>query len=62
LIRWRRGPALKDCHPVSTSRLLTLPPPSASPLSVRAKALLFEDPLSLRLLQEMERLARSDAT
>jgi sigma-54-specific transcriptional regulator len=47
---------------VSTSRLLTLPSPSASPLSVRAKALLFEDPLSLRLLHEVERLARSDAT
>jgi sigma-54 dependent transcriptional regulator len=47
---------------VSTSRLLTLPTPSASPLSVRAKALLFEDPLSLRLLHEVERLARSDAT
>jgi sigma-54 dependent transcriptional regulator len=42
--------------------LLTLPSPSASPLSVRAKALLFEDPLSLRLLHEVERLARSDAT
>ena len=47
---------------MSTSRLLTLPSPSASPLSVRAKALLFEDPLSLRLLHEVERLARTDAT
>jgi sigma-54 dependent transcriptional regulator len=47
---------------VSTSRVLTLPSPSASPLSVRAKALLFEDPLSLALLHKVERLARSDAT
>jgi sigma-54 dependent transcriptional regulator len=47
---------------VSIPRVLTLPSPSASPLSVRAKALLFEDPLSLRLLHEVERLARSDAT
>jgi sigma-54-specific transcriptional regulator len=47
---------------VSISRVLTLPSPSASPLSVRAKALLFEDPLSLRLLHDVERLARSDAT
>ncbi|MGM9487570.1 sigma-54 interaction domain-containing protein [Ideonella sp. YS5] len=47
---------------MSSSRVLTLPSPSASPLSVRAKALLFEDPLSLQLLHEVERLARSDAT
>jgi sigma-54 dependent transcriptional regulator len=47
---------------VSPPRLLTLPAPPASPLSVRAKALLFQDPRSVALLHEVERLARSDAT
>jgi sigma-54-specific transcriptional regulator len=31
-------------------------------LSIRAKALLFHDPLSSRLLEQVERVARSDAT
>jgi len=44
------------------TRVLTLPDSSASPLSIRAKALLFEDPASLRLLEHTERVARSDAT
>ena len=30
-------------------------------LSIRAKALLFHDPISLRLLEQVERVARSDA-
>ncbi|MFZ4651968.1 MAG: sigma 54-interacting transcriptional regulator, partial [Rubrivivax sp.] len=42
--------------------LLTLPAGPASALSIRAKAMLFEDPRSLRLLAEVERVARSEAT
>ncbi len=42
--------------------LLTLPASPALALSVRAKALLFHDPLSQALLQQVERVARSDAT
>jgi sigma-54-specific transcriptional regulator len=42
--------------------LLTLPDSPASALSIRAKALLFHDPLSQALLQQIERVSRSDAT
>ena len=42
--------------------LLTLPAGAAGALSIRAKAMLFEDPRSQRLLREVERVARSDAT
>src|SRR6478735_8505271 len=41
--------------------MLTLPEAAASPLSVRAKALVFEDPLSRALLARIERIAPSDA-
>lgn len=40
--------------------LLTLP--NASALSVRAKALVFEDPTSIALLERADRIAQSDAT
>ncbi len=40
--------------------LLTLP--DASALSVRAKALVFEDPASIALLERADRIAQSDAT
>ncbi|HEX5785267.1 MAG TPA: sigma-54 dependent transcriptional regulator [Burkholderiaceae bacterium] len=43
-------------------RLLTLPESPTAPLSIRAKALVFHDPRSLDLLQDVERIARSDAT
>jgi sigma-54-specific transcriptional regulator len=43
-------------------RLLTLPLPEAGPLSIRAKALLFHDPLSIELLGHVERIARSEAS
>lgn len=43
-------------------RLLTLPDSAAAPLSIRAKALVFHDPASLGLLQDVERIAHSDAT
>lgn len=43
-------------------RLLTLPDSAAAPLSIRAKALVFHDPASLSLLQDVERIAHSDAT
>jgi sigma-54-specific transcriptional regulator len=42
--------------------LLTLPNNGEATLSIRAKALLFHDPLSRDLLQHIERVARSDAT
>ena len=40
--------------------VLTLPNPDA--LTVRAKALVFEDPLSRALLERIQRIAPSDAT
>src|SRR3954468_16540621 len=41
--------------------MLTFPEAAAGPLSVRAKALVFEDPLSRALLARIERIAPSDA-
>ena len=41
--------------------MLTLPEAATSPLSVRAKALVFEDPLSRALLERLQRIAPSDA-
>lgn len=43
-------------------RVLTLPDSASGSLSIRAKALVFHDPGSLNLLQNVERIARSDAT
>jgi sigma-54-specific transcriptional regulator len=43
-------------------KLLTFPDQSAMVLSIRAKAMLFHDPRSSELLQQVERIARSDAT
>ncbi|MQA37857.1 sigma-54 interaction domain-containing protein [Rugamonas aquatica] len=43
-------------------KLLTFPDQSGMTLSIRAKALLFHDPRSSELLQQVERIARSDAT
>jgi sigma-54-specific transcriptional regulator len=43
-------------------RLLTLPEAQASSLTIRAKALVFHDPASLSLLQNVERIAHSEAT
>lgn len=42
--------------------VLTLPSVGASSLSVRAKALVFDDPRSLALLSRIEQVAPSDAT
>jgi aliphatic sulfonates family ABC transporter substrate-binding protein len=42
--------------------VLTLPNPESLALSVRAKALVFEDPLSCALLQRIRQIAPSDAT
>src|SRR5450432_1687125 len=42
--------------------VLTLPPSEALALTVRAKALVFEDPASLALLARIEQIAPSDAT
>lgn len=44
------------------SRVLTLPEAQTQPLSVRAKALVFEDELSRALLAKAECVAASDAT
>ena len=44
------------------NKLLTFPDSAGMALSIRAKALLFHDPLSSRLLEQVERVARSDAT
>lgn len=43
------------------NKLLTFPDPQAHPLSVRARALVFEDPISSRLLDTVERVAPTDA-
>lgn len=47
---------------MTVEKLLTLPESSTAPLSIRAKALVFHDPGSLRLLGDVERIARSEAT
>jgi len=43
-------------------KLLTFPDSAGMALSIRAKALLFHDPRSVALLQQVERIARSEAT
>ena len=45
-----------------TDRLLTFPDAGSMALSIRAKALMFHDPRSVALLDEVERIARSEAT
>jgi sigma-54-specific transcriptional regulator len=47
---------------MSTDKLLTFPESASMALSIRAKALLFHDPRSVELLEQVERIARSDAT
>jgi len=47
---------------LAVNRILTLPEEQRCALSIRAKALLFHDPLSVALLEQVERIARSDAT
>ena len=42
--------------------LLTLPDAATAALSIRAKAVLFHDPRSVALLEQIERVAASDAT
>jgi sigma-54-specific transcriptional regulator len=44
------------------NKLLTFPDSAGMALSIRAKALLFHDPLSSRLLEQVERVARTEAT
>ena len=43
-------------------KLLTFPDSAGMALSIRAKALLFHDPRSVALLEQVERIARSEAT
>ncbi|MBL0728569.1 sigma-54-dependent Fis family transcriptional regulator [Piscinibacter sp. HJYY11] len=47
---------------MSTEKLLTFPDAAAMTLSIRAKALLFHDARSVSLLQDIERVAQSEAT
>ena len=47
---------------MSHEKLLTFPDAAGMALSIRAKALLFHDPRSLALLDEIERVSHSDAT
>lgn len=42
--------------------LITLPDPDSHAISIRATALVFTDPASIRLLEYIERIAPSDAT
>jgi sigma-54-specific transcriptional regulator len=44
------------------NKVLTFPDSAGMALSIRAKALLFHDPRSLALLEQVERIAPSDAT
>ena len=44
------------------TRVLTLPDSQHQVLSIRAKALVFDDPASRDLLEQAERVAASDAT
>ncbi|WP_229415870.1 sigma-54 interaction domain-containing protein [Pseudoduganella armeniaca] len=44
------------------NKVLTFPDSAGMALSIRAKALLFHDPRSLALLEQVERIAHSDAT
>jgi sigma-54-specific transcriptional regulator len=56
--------AIVDERPTTpvTERLLTFPDAGSMALSIRAKALMFHDPRSVALLDEVERIARSEAT
>jgi sigma-54-specific transcriptional regulator len=47
---------------MSDANLLTFPEAASMALSIRAKALLFHDPRSVALLEQVERIARSEAT
>ena len=47
---------------MSADHLITLPDSASLALSIRAKALLFHDPQSLAVLEQVERVAGSDAT
>jgi len=47
---------------MSADHLLTLPDSASLALSIRAKALLFHDPRSLAVLEQVERVAGSEAT
>ena len=46
----------------SAPRILTLPNPDSLTLSIRAKALVFNDPQSAQLLQQVEQVGASNAT
>jgi aliphatic sulfonates family ABC transporter substrate-binding protein len=46
---------------VDGGTVLTLPETATSPLSIRAQAMVFEDPVSRELLARIERIAPSDA-
>jgi sigma-54-specific transcriptional regulator len=53
---------MPDSAELARHRLLTLPESPCSAVSIRAQALLFHDPRSAGLLEQVERIARSEAT
>lgn len=55
-------PQIEQLPLIRHGTLLTFDEPRALSLSIRASALVFEDPESKRLLEQIERIAPSDAT
>jgi sigma-54-specific transcriptional regulator len=53
---------MPDSAELARQCLLTLPESPCSAVSIRAQALLFHDPRSAGLLEQVERIARSEAT
>jgi len=53
---------MDDADAPQSHKVLTFPNPESLTLSIRAKALTFNDPLSRRLLDRIEQIASSDAT
>ncbi|KQV85533.1 sigma-54-dependent Fis family transcriptional regulator [Rhizobacter sp. Root1221] len=53
---------MTEPRPTPLRKLLTLPHAESLPLSIRAKALVFSDPQSERLLSQVEQVAASEAT
>jgi sigma-54-specific transcriptional regulator len=53
---------MNETRSSSPRKLLTFPNPEGLALSIRAKALVFHDPQSERLLEHVEQIAISDAT
>jgi DNA-binding NtrC family response regulator len=59
--RQQKPGLLSGAHMIGRNTLLSLEGPEVRPLSIRAKALVFTDPSSERLLVELEKVSPSDA-